>query len=397
MPNGWGEAARLRAQHPQEPWLWRRDWADRSVRETEELGGWCLWGFTIVWNLFCVPLWFLVRWQWPMEAKTFLMAAFPVSGALLFLLAVYQTLRRTKYGVSLCRIERSPIPVGSTLRGELDVRLRELPPAGFALRLASVHRTVTGSGKNRSVNESILWQDEQTVTHGAMPSANGLRVPFRFDIPWDCKPCDLSNPSDTVLWRLHASAGVPGIDYEAAFELPVFRTEDAHDELASRPHTAASWQPPREITVGGNEIVVRSGGRLSDWIGYLLFFVIWYGALFLFRRLGAPLWVLILFGAFAGIFIVLAVDLLLGRTRLTADRHTLTIHRTWLGIGRRQTIPASDILRIEERVGVSVGNRAYHAVRAVLHDGRTRGIARHLHTRRDAEMLAAQVGQMLGV
>ncbi|HEX6086493.1 MAG TPA: hypothetical protein VF266_18335, partial [Thermoanaerobaculia bacterium] len=240
MPVNWGEQARLRAQHPDEPWLWRRDWAERAVRESPEFGGWCLWAFTVIWNLFSFPLWFVVRWQWPMEAPMIMAAAFPLAGAGLFLLAIYQTLRRVKYGTSLCRLERSPIALGSTLRGELEVRLHETPPAGFALRLACVRRTVTGAGKNRSTHERILWQDEQTVTHGVMPSPHGVRVPFRFDVPFDCEPCDSTNPNDTVLWRLHATAEVPGIDYESAFELPVFRTEDAGDDL-STPLTAASW------------------------------------------------------------------------------------------------------------------------------------------------------------
>ena len=398
MALNWGEAARLRTQHPDEPWLWRRDWTERAVRESSEVGGWCLWGFTVLWNLFCLPLWFIVRWEWPMDAKMILAASFPLVGVLLFFFAIYHTLRRAKYGVSLCRIERSPIPVGSTLRGELEVRLHEPPPAGFALRLACVRRTVTGSGKNRSTHERILWQDEQTVMHGVMPSPHGMRVPIRFDVPFDCEPCDYANPNDTVLWRLHATADVPGIDYQAAFELPVFRTADSRDELPSTPHTAASWQPSREIELEHDRIVLGSPGRLADAIGYLIFFSIWYGALFLFDKFGAPTWVLILFGAFAGIFVLVAIDLLLGRTTLTADRTSLKIRRTWLGLGLpRRTIAASEIVRLEETMGVTIGNRAYHAVRAVLRNGRKSGVARFIATRRDAQRLAERLAQMLGV
>lgn len=392
MPFGWGEAARLRAQHPHEPWLWRRDWAGRSVRQSADLGGFCLWGFALVWNLFCIPLWFVVPWQWPMNARTLLMAAFPVSGALLLGLAVYQALRRRKYGISLCRLDRSPIPLGSTLRGELEVRMQEVPAEGFALRLASVRRTVHGSGKNRSVRETVLWQDEQTLTHGAMPSPNGLRVPFRFDIPFDGEPCDLSDPSNTVLWRLHVSAEVPGIDYEAAFELPVFRTGDSRDEVAPAPHSASSWQPPPEVALTGAEIVIRSPARPGDAIGYAVFFTLWFGALALFYELGAPLAVPLFFGAIGALFVLFALDFVFARTTLTATRTALTV-RSWRG---RSTIPATDITRLEPGIGATIGNRAYHSVRAVLRDGRTRTVARYLRTRRDAEMLAQRLAQMLG-
>jgi hypothetical protein len=397
MPIRWGEGPRLRAQHPNEPWLWRRDWTERAVRESLDAGGWCLWGFTILWNLMSLPLWFVVRWEWPMDAKTILMAAFPISGLGMLLLSIHHALRRHKYGLSLCRIDRSPIPLGSSLRGELDVRLHEAPPAGFAVRLANVRRTVTGSGKNRSVHESILWQDEQTITHGVMPAPNGLRVPFRFDIPFDCAQCDVSSPSDSISWRLYATADVPGIDYQATFELPVFGTAE-RNEFADVPHSPASWQPPREITLGSDEIVVRPSGSAADWIGYVVFFAVWYGALALFRSFGAPMIVLVLFGGFAAIFVLFAIDLLLGRTTITANRQSLTVRRTWLGLGLpRRTFPASEIVRVEHRMGATTGNRAYHAVKAVMRDGRTRGIARHLRTKRDAEMLAARIGQMIGL
>ena len=40
----------------------------------------------------------------------------------------------------------------------------------------------------------------------------------------DCKPAGRSFASirDQILWRLEAAAEIPGIDYSASFELPVF-------------------------------------------------------------------------------------------------------------------------------------------------------------------------------
>lgn len=388
---------RLREQHPNEPWLWRADWAERAVRETSEVGGWCLWGFAFLWNLLSLPLWFIVDWRWPMDTRTILMAAFPIAGVLLVLLAVYHALRRHKYGVSVCRIDRVPIPLGSTLRGEIDVRMHELPPAGFALKLATVRRTVTGSGKNRSVHESILWQDEQTVTHGATPGPNGLRVPFRFDIPFDCASASLVDPSDLVLWKLTASAEVPGIDYEAAFELPVFRTDDARDQLAPRVHSPMAWQPPPEITLAADAIVIRPTHGFSGFIFPIVFFALWFGALALMRRMDAPWFIVIFFGAIGTFVAIVIFDLLLGHTTLTADRAALTTRRSWFGLGRRHVIPSSEIARLEPVLGTTIGNTAYHDVRVVLRSGRTRRVAKYIRNRRDAEMLGERLAQHLGV
>lgn len=388
---------RMRARYPHEPWLWRADWAERAVRESTELGGWCLLGFAVIWNLFSLPLWFFIRWEWPPDARSILLATFPVAGLLLMAMVIYNGLRRRKYGRSVCRIERVPIPLGSTLRGEVDVRLHELPPAGFGLRLACVRRTVTGSGRNRSVRESILWQDEQTVTHGAMPSPQGLRVPFRFDLPWECEPVNLANPADLVLWKLYVSAEVPGVDYGATFELPVFRAAGARDELAPRVHSAAAWQPPPELTVGPDAIVVRSSRRLGDWAGFLVFFPLWFGALGVARQFGAPLFVLAFFALIGSVVALLVLDFLLGRATIIASRSALTIHRTWLGLGGRRVIPASEITRLEPHIGSTFGNRGYHDVHAVLRNGSKVVVAKHIRNRRDAEMLAERLTQSLGL
>lgn len=388
--------ARLRAQHPDEPWLWRDDWVARNIRQTTEVGGWCLGGFAVAWNLFAIPASFFVPWRGPWDAQGILLASFPITGVLVVAFALYAILRSRKYGLSFCRIDQSPIPLGGTLRGEIDVRLHQSPPGGFAVRLASLRRTISGVGKNRSVSEVVLWQDEQTLAHGSMPSPIGLRVPFRFDLPAEGEPSDYRNPERTTLWRLDVSAEVAGIDYAASFELPVFGRIEGSSSYVT-PRSPGSWHPPREISMERDSIVVRSGARVADWFGYVAFFTLWYGALFLFRKLGAPLWVVVAFGSFGGLFVLFAIDFLLGRTTITADRRSLTVRRRWLGLGlSSRTIAAADITGIEQHIGMTVGSRGYHNVRAILHDGRVT-LARHMRTRHDAEMLAARLTQMLGL
>ena len=365
------------------------------LKESRAFGSGCLWGFAIVWNLFCLPLWFMARWERPVDPKNLFFLMFPAAGVLMVLLALYQTLLRRKYGTSLCRIEHDPIPLGATFRGELEVRLREMPASGFSLRLACVRRTVS-QGRNRSVHERVLWQDEQVVAHGPMPAPHGMRVPFRFDIPFDCEPTDLANPADSVVWKLDATADVPGIDYAATFELPVFRTEGSRDELGPRVHTPTSWQPSREITVGNDAVTIRPGSRFGDWFPVVLFFPLWFGALALIRQFGAPLYVVVFFGAIGAVVALIMIDFLLGRTKVSATPSSLTTRRSWLGLGRRVTIPAAEIASIETRIGSMFGNRAYHDVRAVLRDGRTRGVARHVRNKRDAERLAEWLESRLG-
>jgi len=69
----------------------------------------------------------------------------------------------------------------------------------------------------------------------------GQTIPADFAIPSDAYVTDHDNPSDQVLWVLHASADVPGVNYTDDFEVPVFRTGSSTEQtFTSSPSSAAS-------------------------------------------------------------------------------------------------------------------------------------------------------------
>ena len=96
---------------------------------------------------------------------------------------------------------------------------RAAPAEGFQVALSCIRRVTTGSGRNRSTTETVLWQDERRVTGDRRRRAGGIRDPA------DAMPCD---PTRAVRPRRSGgstvSAEVPGVDYAATFEVPVFRT-----------------------------------------------------------------------------------------------------------------------------------------------------------------------------
>lgn len=218
------EQKALSEQHPDQPWLWRRDWANRAVEDTRVISTGFLWFFGITWLLISSPVAYVMREQLRSDPGAWFALVFPVIGVLILLWAAYHSLRRRKYGVSVCHLEHVPVPIGKSLRGSIVARVRELPAEGFRLKLTNLRRRITGSGKNRSVREDALWQDEQIVRTGAMPNPDGLRIPFSFHLPADGEPADDRDPNNRVIWRLEVEAEVPGIDYKAQFELPVFST-----------------------------------------------------------------------------------------------------------------------------------------------------------------------------
>ena len=390
----------LRQQHPEEPWMWRRDWASRTAADKGGEQAWLLWPFAVMWNLISLPALFVLRTQIEQEPMFYVFLLFPLAGVGLLCAAIYQTLRRRKYASSLCRFDALPIPLGRTLRGEVDTRATDVPEQGFLVRLTNLRRVVKSSGKSTSVHESILWQDEQRAGAGAaMPGPNGVRVPFRFALPLhDGEPADDSNPRDRILWRLEVTGEVPGIDYRGVFELPVFTRAAGEEESIFERTPETPWTPPPTMEfgispTGAEQVTIRSTSRLPQWLGYLVFFVFWFGALTFIERSGAPLYAVLILGAMGLLVAVWAVDFLAGVSVISADRTELRFRRSIFGT---RVVAAAEVVSIEPRIGMNSGGRALYNLEARLASGKTRTIAWHLRTRRDAEMLAQRIMKSVG-
>ncbi|HEX3110953.1 MAG TPA: hypothetical protein VHU41_17770, partial [Thermoanaerobaculia bacterium] len=245
--------------------------------------------FAIIWNAIAFPVGFVVpRAQDVPKWALVLVVLFPLIGVLLLFAAIYQLLRRHKYGASRLMLDHLPVATGTTFHGDIDSHVQEAPESGFTLRLMCIRRVITGSGKNRSTREDILWADEQSVSSAAaMRNPLGTRIPLSFTIPDDARPTDERDADDAIVWRISVKAAMSGIDYAADFQFPVLSTGEhphAPREFAPVSMSASSWIPSAEshITItplpeGGEEIVVATHSRPSEIFGMFVFTAIWYG------------------------------------------------------------------------------------------------------------------------
>jgi hypothetical protein len=127
-----------------------------------------------------------------------------------------------------------------TLRQHWRQRRRD-HRAGLPLRfLGGAHRYarehlqfVSGSGKNRTTHEAILWQ-HCAAAHNE-PGSRGTRLIFRFDVPDGLHPSDaVREGSKYCLWRLNRKASMPGIDISRDYEIPVYPTRQGSARIAGR-------------------------------------------------------------------------------------------------------------------------------------------------------------------
>jgi hypothetical protein len=395
------EAALAReAQYPEAPWLWREDWAARRITDASAAEMGFAWAFAILWNLIGVPGAVLAVRAALREGNRAALVAllFPAVGAGLLVWAVRVTIRRRRYGTSVLELDTLPAVVGHALEGTLHTPAGLRPPEGLRVALSCIRRVTSGSGRNRSTSERILWQEEQRT------GASATGVPVAFVIPADAAPSGPVRGEDRTLWRLEVSAEVPGVDYAATFEVPVFRTADSalprtetEQAVAARAAVPADYRQPvgSRILVSrtrrGTEIYFPPARNPGMAASLTVFTLIWAGAIWATIAFDAPLIFPIIFGGFGALLVFLVMDQWVGVARVTADRDGVTIAKGWLVARRERTLRAAEVADVTTKIGSQAGRTAYYDVTIVTTAGKRVTAGGGIPDKREAEWLAAAV------
>jgi hypothetical protein len=244
----------VEAEHLEEPWLWRQDWAAGRIEDAGRKGQYGLWAFSALWNLIALPSAFLALQELHRSGNklTLIALIFPIIGVGLLVAAARSTIRERRFGLSILELTTQPAVVGHGLGEPFHVASPLLPPGGFLATLSCLNIRTTGSGDNRSTTETIRWQEQQKVTgqRAAAGRDGGLvtAVPVHFRLPADVAPCDDTNSNDRIVWRLQLAAAVPGVDYSATFDVPVFRTAASAEPLT--PEQEKELGPANRVAPG---------------------------------------------------------------------------------------------------------------------------------------------------
>ena len=404
--------------HPDEPWLWREDWAAKQSRDATRSGMWSGIAFAVLWNLISIPVAVTVlRSELPKGNHLALLGLlFPLVGVGLAISAARRTLQYRRFGASVLDLERVPIPVGHPLVGTVRAAIATPPADGFAVVLSCINRTRTRSGNDETTWESVRWQEERRVPGTAVRDYRGagVTIPIAIPIPADAPGTDESRPRDVIIWRLVLSASLPGVDYASTFDVPVYRTADSMqpatpEEVRDVARVAMSDPPaaPSSITVtrdaDGTAIVVPAFRNPSPTLSLAAFTLLWTGTIWLQRYLGAPLFFPVITGVFAVIlwWAVLAMAFTSRRTILRPDG--LAVTSRFLGIPRRRSVATADVASIETPIQMQVGSTPYYTilVRRNPAPGRTLAgaitVATGIRDKREAERLVATIVETLGL
>ena len=408
------EQAALESRYPDQPWLWRPDWASGRIMDSGRSTVVFVWIFTIFWNLLSLPAgYFGLRAALKEEEPAALVGLlFPIVGAGLLVWAIRATIRFRKYGASHLQLSTIPGVAGRTLAGTVGVPGHLLPPQGFLATLSCINRVTTGSGKSRSTAEHILWEEERRVQGVPSRTATGMmtNVPIAFRLPSDATVSDGSNPKHCVVWQLRLLAEVPGVDYDSVFEVPVFRTAASDQPLTAEEERLTSdslneapyQQPPDSRIVvttnrRGTEVFFPAARNPGPAAGLTVFLVVWLAAVGLQVYLGAPALFPITSGLFGLLILVGVLDLWLGVSRVTGDAGTLTVATGYLYPSRERSFSASDVADVVSMMGMRSGRVPYYDIVILRKNGKKIRAGRAVRDKREAEWLAARIRAALGV
>jgi hypothetical protein len=329
---------------------------------------------------------------------------FPLVGAGLLVWAIRGTIRHRKFGVSVFRMPEVPGVIGRKLEGVILTNTLVRPDDGFDVTLACVNRITTGSGKSRSTRENILWQEERQIRQ-AHQVGRATAIPVAFRLPRDAKQSDSTEARDQIIWRLEVRAAVPGVDYDASFEVPVFRTPDSEIPLAPDDEEGFAdaldyRQPPESRIVvtehlRRTEIYFARARNPGAAAGLTVFFIIWTAITVALPYLGAPIIFPIVFGLFAVLLLFAVFQAWLGTTHVALTPSEARVR--YGPLGRTRTVKADDIDDVTLEVGMQAGKRPYYDIRIVKSDGKKLYCGRSIRDKLEAEWLVEKMKEALEV
>ena len=414
---------KMAALWPDEPWRWKKAWADGRIRSSTGPIVLFAIGFTFFWNVFSWPI-SLVAINDPSFNKhefAILVLIFPLVGIFLMIWALVAVLRWRKYGRTMFEMASVPGVIGGQLAGVIRVPAKVRTEDAFLLKLTCVRKTISGQGKSNHISEHTLWEDEQRIAQDLLRrDPEKTAIPVLFQIPYKCKPTDESDENNEILWKLTASAKTPGLDFSTSFDVPVFKTDESDPDFVVDRELIKEYSvkedPDRDLREAGVRKTISPTGegirlvfpmaRTPGMASILTLMGCVFGAVpVVMYHLEAPLIANIIFGvvfgAFGLLFFLGGVETWFYRSVVDVSRSKMTVAGGLFGFGRPRRITASEIEKFVPKSRMSSGQgqskKTYYDIDVILASGKKITAGKRILGKRLVESVIRQIEQELGI
>ncbi|HTU26359.1 MAG TPA: DUF3592 domain-containing protein [Pirellulales bacterium] len=218
---------RQTAAHPDEPWLWRADWAAGEIVAAGPSLGKQGGPYAVAVNLLALPLWIFLPDALAGNGWAIADMVLIALGLWCGLLALRQLRRRRRWVLRLAEV---PALLGGYLAGEIETDAQETADAPLRLKLACVTDETVKAERGERRKEQILW--ETTVPAGSATPGRGfetiataVRIAVPANMPAASPPAEVGRLR--TVWRLTVESEPPAAKPIARFEVPVFAVIDA--------------------------------------------------------------------------------------------------------------------------------------------------------------------------
>lgn len=402
---------KLKQQHPDEPWLWNPQWRDGHITGQSKAKMWTATIFALFWNLISSSVFLFIPEELRNGNHLVLIALiFPLIGLGLGVWAIREIIRRFKFGESTFEMQSIPGVIGGPFKGRIHTKVNIKPADGFHLTLTCINKVTTGSGKHKHTHEHIPWQDSNVIERELYEyDPTQSVIPVSFQIPYDCDETEKSNPRNQTFWRLEVEAKVPGVDYAARFEVPVFRTNQSNPDTTVDLGISATEQSPQDrlaaltqahisiepLPSGGQRIEIPMARNKGPALGITAFLLIWTGAIALMIKVHAPLIFPIVFGLVDLLVFHVFLNLWFFRSQIEVYPQRLTLAKGLLLLKSPVELNLSDIEGFQVKSNMTSNGRAYYKVTVTTTGGKSQLVAKDLTPRRLAEQLIAEIERVL--
>jgi len=382
------QTAALQARFAGKPWMLRADWAEGKIKSAATAQ-------TILYLVMAVAFCGIGGlatclalpdvWR-KKDYVNLVVLMFPAAG-IVFLVVFVNALRsQRRFGKCFFELAQTPIPLGGALEGMIQTGKPLKLEHELNLKISCIRQVTTGSGKSRSTNEYILWQDEKTYSSQANlpePEPGHTGIPVHFKLPED-QPESIAGSGDGIHWRLEARSKMSGPNFHVIFDLPVFKTADSSvaDTDANEPDPTASLLAPiEEIRRDENSKIKISDGPA----GREFYFpaarnpgaallataasIVCTGIAIATLHVGFHSGVMILFPIIFGLIGILtflgALSLWFKSSRVTIDSTTVRVTSRWLIFSRTREFSASDVARFATKTGMQSGSQIFTDIKLI--------------------------------
>jgi drug/metabolite transporter (DMT)-like permease len=265
------EQAREAKAHPNEPWLWRPDWAIKLSRTASYKYAWVVVVIAAVYLLGVLPLSLLVLNEHGRDV-------FSAPGIFLMLvgLAFFNAARlQLKHGKMFkgaeFRMSSVPGVIGGSLAGVVVLPQKLPDDTKFRVVLECAERQHRRHRGRTSSEETVVWRETVTVER-TLPAGDhhSTAIPVYIAIPFDCTASvtkknllevgdqtghsaevlgDLDSQWETtaIRWRLKVGIEEENFHRYAAFEVPVFKTAESSPDFKPDATVMQPFEAPADV------------------------------------------------------------------------------------------------------------------------------------------------------